>query len=265
VGLSQPTVSRRVASLARAMGVELLRAGPRGLELTPAGERLRQRAERVDREVAAALASVDPLDERPTGAVRLTAPEGLGLTRVAPRLEAFRREHPGIDLVLVAESVLANLSRREADLALRFVPPRQRDLVMRRLASVPFAPYASPRYLHLHPRQPGDGIVAGDELVALHESLEGTPESAWLRRHARSLRVGVRVRTALALREALAAGAGVGLLPDYLGDTPGLRRLGTGPVLHRDLYLVYHRALRGVERVRIAARFVAACVERNPG
>jgi DNA-binding transcriptional LysR family regulator len=134
---------------------------------------------------------------------------------------------------------------------------------MRRLAAVPFAPYASPRYLRDHPRERGAGIVAGDELVALHESLESSPESAWLRAHTSRQRVRVRVRTPLALRSALLAGAGVGLLPDYLGDAPGLRRLGAGAVLHRDLFLVYHRALRGAERVRLVARFVASCVERR--
>jgi DNA-binding transcriptional LysR family regulator len=266
LGLSQPTVSRRLAGLARELGVELLRAGARGYALTTAGERLRGQLERVDRAILAAQRAVDRLDARPLGAVRLTAPEGLGLVVVAPRLEAFRREHPGIDLVLVAESNVANLSRREADLALRFVRPRQRELVMRRLATVPFAPYASPRYLRGRPRDPGAAIVAGDELVALHESLESSPDSAWLRAHAPQHRVRVRVHTQLALRSALLAGAGVGLLPDYLGDVPGLRRLGTGPALERDLFLVYHRALRGAERVQIVARFVASCVERRrPG
>jgi DNA-binding transcriptional LysR family regulator len=266
LGLSQPTVSRRLAALARELGVELLRAGARGYTLTTAGERLRGQLERVDRAILAAQRAVDRLDARPLGAVRLTAPEGLGLLVVAPRLEAFRREHPGIDLVLVAESNVANLSRREADLALRFVRPRQRELVMRRLATVPFAPYASPRYLRGRPRDAGAAIVAGDELVALHESLESSPDSAWLRAHAPQQRVRVRVHTQLALRAALLAGAGVGILPDYLGDVPGLRRLGTGPALERDLFLVYHRALRSAERVQIVARFVASCVERRrPG
>jgi DNA-binding transcriptional LysR family regulator len=262
LGLSQPTVSRRVAALARELGVELLRPGARGYELTMAGERLRAHVDRVDRAVLAAQRAIDRLDARAMGTVRLTAPEGLGLVVVAPRLDAFGREHPGIDLVLVAESTVANLSRREADLALRFVRPRQRELVMRRLAAVPFAPYASPRYLRGHPREQGAGIVPGDELVAMHESLESSPESVWLRAHAPQHRVRVRVHTQLALRSALLAGAGVGILPDYLGDVPGLRRLGA-PVLERDLFLVYHRALRNAERVQVVARFAAGCVERR--
>jgi DNA-binding transcriptional LysR family regulator len=263
LGLSQPTVSRRMAALARDLGVELLRPGARGLELTAEGRRLRSGAERVERDVLAALRALDRLDARPTGAVRLTVPEGLGIAVIAPRLQAFRREHPGIDLVLAAESTVVNLSRREADVALRFVRPRQRELVMRRLAAVPFAPYASARYLRAHPRASGAGLLAGDELVALHESMGGSPEAAWLRANAPQLRVRVRVLSTLALRAALLAGAGVGLLPDYLGAHPELRQLGGGAVLHRDLFLVHHRALRGAERVRLVAAFVADCVARR--
>jgi len=261
LGLSQPTVSRRVAGLARELGVEILRAGPRGYDLTAAGEILRARGEAMDREALAALQAIDRLDARPVGAVRLTVPEGLGLAVLAPELEGFARANPGIDLVLVAEAPVADLSRREADLALRFARPRQRNLVMRRIAAVPFSPYASPRYLRKHPRTPGQGLVPGDEVVAMHESVTA-PEAVWLRAHAKQHLVRIRVRTPLALRSALLAGAGVGILPDYLGDAPGLRRLGSDPVLHRDLFLVYHRAQRAVERVRIVARFVVECIER---
>jgi DNA-binding transcriptional LysR family regulator len=262
LGLSQPTVSRRVAALARELGVELLRPDARGYELTPVGRRLRTHLEGVERRVLTALRGVDRAGERSRGTVRLTAPEGLGLAIIAPRLWEFERDHPGIELVLVAEAAVANLSRREADLALRFVRPRQRDLVMQRVASVPFAPYASARYLRERPRPPGAGIVAGDVLVAPHESQEGSPEAGWLQAHAGGLRVRVRVLTPLAVRSALLADAGVGLLPDYLGDEPGLRRLGPA-ALHRDLFLVHHRALRGVERVRLVARFVASCLARS--
>jgi len=261
LGLSQPTVSRRLAALARALGSELLRVGARGYQLTPAGRALVAHAERMEREALSARRDLDRLDERPRGSVRLSAPEGLGLAVLAPRLDAFARQHPDIDLVLAAESAIANLSRREADLALRFQRPRQRELVMRRLASIPFALFASPPYLRAHPRDPGVGILPDDDLVALHESLEASPEGTWLQAQAPRQRVRVRVHASLALREAVLAGAGVGLLPVYLGKHPGLRRLGSIPVLHRELFLVFHRTLRNLERLRLVARFASECVE----
>jgi DNA-binding transcriptional LysR family regulator len=261
LGVSQPTVSRRLASLSRSLAVELARGGPRGLALTPAGVRLRDRLERVDAGIHGALRAVERGDVRAAGSVRLSAPEGLGLARIAPRLDAFRRAHPDIDLVLAAESSVANLSRREADLALRMVRPRQRELVLRRVATIAFAPYASPRYLRRRPRGPGGGVSPDDDVVGLRESMQDSPQAAWVRSLRPSPRIRVRVQTPVGLQAALLAGAGVGLLPAYLGDVPGLRRVGPAPALHRDLYLVHHRALRGVERVRIAARFVESCLE----
>jgi DNA-binding transcriptional LysR family regulator len=264
LGVSQPTVSRRVAALTARYGTALLRreAGGRYAP-TPAGAGILSRAERIDREVLEVSRAVDRLDARPQGAVRLTVPDGLGLTVIVPALEGFRREQPGIDLLVVAETEVANLSRREADVALRFVRPRQRELVLRRVASVPFALYAARRYLAARPREPGGpAILPGDDLVALHEAMAAAPEAAWLRRHGAAGRVRVRVRSTLALKTAVAAGGGIGLLPDYLGEDSALVPLTAGPALRRDCWLVFHRALRDVQRVRAVARFVAGCLER---
>jgi DNA-binding transcriptional LysR family regulator len=262
LGCSQPTVSRRVAALARRYGAALLVPEGGRYVASPAGRSVLERAERIEREVHAIAREIDRLDERPHGTVRLSAPEGVGLALVAPRLAEFHREHPGLDLLLVAEQPIVNLSRREADLALRFVRPRQRDLVVRLVARVPFAPYASEAYLRERPRE-GAALLDGDDVVALHEALADQPESRWLRALAPLARVRVRVRTTLALQAAVVAGAGVGVLPEYLGEHPALAPLRVrGPLLEREVYLVFHRALRGTARVRLASRFAAECVAR---
>ncbi|HZZ84910.1 MAG TPA: LysR family transcriptional regulator [Anaeromyxobacteraceae bacterium] len=256
LGVSQPTVSRRVAALTQRFGTALLRRDGSRYVLTAAGAGVLGRAERIDREVLAVSRAVDRLDALPQGSVRLTAPDGLGLALVAPALDAFRREHPGIDLLLQAESEVADLSRSEADLALRFVRPRQRELVMRRVATIPFLLYAAPGYLAAHPRAPGGPpVLPGDDLVALHDSMAGAPQSVWLRRHGAPGRVRVRVRSVIPLKVAVAAGAGLGVLPDYLGEDPALVALTPAPVMRGDVWLVFHRALKDVARVRAVARF----------
>jgi DNA-binding transcriptional LysR family regulator len=259
LGCSQPTVSRRVAALAGRHGAALLESRGGRWSLTPAGRRILLRVERMEREAEAVAREVDRLDERPQGAVRVSAPEGLGLTRIVPRLAEFRRSHPVIDLVLVGEAGVVDLTRREADLAVRFVRPRQHELVVRRVGSVAFAPYASAAYLAARPR-PGDALRADDDVVAYHEEQAGWPESAWLRRHLPQGAARVRVRTPLAVRAAVAAGGGVGLLAPYLAEGAGLRQLGGAPPLVRDLFLVYHRALRRTARVQVVSRFLLECL-----
>ncbi|BDG08667.1 LysR family transcriptional regulator [Anaeromyxobacter paludicola] len=258
LGVSQPTVSRRIAALAERFGTALLRRDGSRYVLTGAGASVLARAERIDREVLAVSRAVDRLDAQPHGSVRLSVPDGLGLALVAPALDDFRREHPGIDLLLHAEAEIVNLSRSEADLALRFVRPRQRELVMRRVGSIPFRPYASPRYLASRPRERGGPpVLPGDDLVAFPEAMAGAPQSVWLRRHGAPGRVRVRVRSSVPMKAALLAGAGIGLLPDYLGDDPGLVPLTAEPVMRREVWLVFHRALKDVARVRAVARFAA--------
>lgn len=257
LGCSQPTVSRRMIALARRHGTALFETQGGRYVPTAAGRALADRAERIERDIHALTSEADHLGDRLEGAVRLTVPEGLGLAVIAPRLEAFRREHPGIDLLLVAEAQVVDLSRREADLALRFVRPTQRELVIRRVGTVPFGLYASASYVEERPQ-----AAAGfpEDVVALHESMDESPESVWLRRQLPRARVRVRVRSTLPLRAAVLAGVGAGVLPDYLATDPALRLLRPAAV-RRDVFLVYHRALRTSARVRATGRFVVDCFE----
>ena len=258
LGCSQPTVSRRMAALAARHGGAIFETLSGRYVPTEVGLSLAERAERIEGEIHALAGEVDHLGARPAGAVRLTAPDGLGLMVIAPRLDAFRREHPDIDLLLVAEAQVVDLSRREADLALRFVRPSQHALVVRRVGTVPFSLYASARYLRDRPAATG----APADLVSLHESMDESPESRWLRTQFPAARVRVRVRSTLAIQAAILAGAGAGVLPDYLATDPSLRAIGP-PGVKRDVYLVYHRARRGSPRIRAVGRFAAECVAQR--
>ena len=129
LGCSQPTVSRRMSALARRHGAALFETlGGRYLP-TAAGRALAERAARIEQDILALASEVEHLGTRSEGRVRVTAPEGFGLAVIAPRLEGFRRANPGIELVLVVEAQIADLSRREADLALRFDPDLARSLL----------------------------------------------------------------------------------------------------------------------------------------
>jgi DNA-binding transcriptional LysR family regulator len=107
----------------------------------------------------------------------------------------------------------------------------------------------------------GNLLLPTEDVVAFHEDLASSPEAAWMRRHLPLGRVRVRVRMPLAVRAAVVAGAGVGLLSPYLAGDPMLRRLGGAPPLVRDLYLVHHRSLHRTARLQIVSRFVLECLE----
>lgn len=255
LGCSQPTVSRRMSALAQRHGAALFETLGGRYVPTEAGRALAARAARIEQDILALASEIDHLGTRTDGRVRVTAPEGFGLAVIAPRLGAFRREHPGLDLLLVVEAQLADLSRREADVALRFVRPTQRNLVIRRAGSYAYGLYASERYLAEHPRA---AAGAPEDLVTLHDSMDASPEAAWLRERFPRASIRVRARSTLAVRAAVLAAAGAGMLPDYLAGDPGLRLLAPAEV-RREAFVVYHRALRGSARVRAVGRFLAEC------
>ena len=261
LGCSQPTVSRRMSLLAVRHGAVLFETLGGRYVPTAAGRALADRAARIEEEILALATEVDHLGTRGQERVRVTAPEGFGLAVIAPRLDAFRREHPAIDLVLAAEAQVADLSRREADLALRFMRPTQRNLVIRRVGTYASGLYASARYLDAHPRAASG---APEDLVTLHESMDASPESVWLRQRFPRAAVRVRARSTLAVRAAIVAGAGAGVLPDYLAGDPALRWISPADV-HREAFVAYHRALRGSARVRAVGRFLAACFATRLG
>jgi DNA-binding transcriptional LysR family regulator len=259
LGVDQSTVSRRLEAFTRRTGTALVERQGRRWVATDAGREAQARAEAAERELLGFFREVDGVDRRAEGTVRLTAPEGLGLAVFAPRLPAFRAAHPGVRLLLSAESPVLDLARREADVAVRFVRPVQRELRVRRLCTIPFHAWASRAYLEARPRR-GLAVAEEDDRVALHEQASAGPEVAWARE--RPSQVRVQVRSPFALGAAVAAGAGVGVLAPYLGRFFGLQRLSGGPQLERDLFLVLHRSQRASARVRAVVAWVEECLGR---
>ena len=178
--------------------------------------------------------------------MRLTTTETLGDRFLVPRLAAFRREHPGIDLEVTADHRTLSLARREADLAIRLARPEAGELVTRRLATLGYGLYAAPG--------------AADALIAYDDSLAHLPEMRWLARHAAGCRVAFRSNSLPAQLAAVRAGFGRALLPRWLAEAePGLPALEPpAPLPEREVWLVVHRDLKEVPRVRALIDHVVA-------
>lgn len=140
--VAQPTVSRRVADLEARMGEPLFVRGVQGATVTAFGERLLAPARRMAEWAAEVERAAEGGEAAPSGVVRVTAPPGVAFEVVAPFAAALREELPEIRLEVVSTVQYLDLSRREADLALRTQRPAQRDLEVLaslELAAVPFA------------------------------------------------------------------------------------------------------------------------------
>lgn len=241
------TVSRRVEALEKSLGLRLFDRLPRQWQLTAEGENLVPGVRRLEDEALSlqrAAAGVAPL----SGTVRISAPPVMASCLVVPKLGPLSKKLPGICLEVVGETRDANLSRREADIALRMSRPKANGLAARPLVDVGFALYASRHYLAQH----GAKHWA---FVGYEESLLDMPQQQWLEKNAAGRPFAFRSNDLHTLLQAVRAGLGVGVLPHFLARNDPLLVPITSPEcpVKRTLWLVLHPDVRRSPRVRAVA------------
>jgi len=265
LSVNQSTVTRRVAALQQALGARLLER--RGAEqlLTPLGERLRPMLTAMEEQALTLERAALGLDARPAGTVRLTTIETLATRLLAPRLGRFRELAPDVDLEIDANPRTLDLGRREADIALRVARPRQGAMLARRLGLLGFALYASEDYLARRGVPRLGASFAGHDVIADDETNSWSLEVKWMTALTRDARIVVRMASWQARLVAAEADAGVSVLPCLLGDaSPRLRRLGRREDLaHREIWLLVHRELRHVARIRVVLDFITELVGKR--
>jgi DNA-binding transcriptional LysR family regulator len=168
----------------------------------------------------------------------------------------MRALHPEIQLEIVISNALANLTRREADIALRPTPAPPEILVGRRVADIAHAIYGSHAYLSLR-----DGKDFSEhDWIGLDDALASTVIGRWMHQNIRATQVVCRVDALPALRDAADAGAGLAMLPCYVGDlAPTLRRVTPRalPEPRSALWLLTHDDLKRTARIRATLDFLA--------
>jgi DNA-binding transcriptional LysR family regulator len=248
LGVSHPTVARRVRSLEDTIGARLFDRLPDRFVLTAAGEELLADAQAMERAAESIDRRSAGLTDTAQGTVRISAGEAMTgfLARHLPRL---RRNLQCVEFELVASHMLANLSRREADLLIREQVPDLASIVTRRLGRVAYAVYGSP---DLPVADAARDTLRALPWLGFDDEHDYMPGQSWVLELLEGARPAVRVNNWLVLQEAARVGAGLALLPCYLGDDdPALRRIG--PILEEvaaDQWLLVHRDLRDLPRVR---------------
>lgn len=273
-GTTQPTVSKVVASLERELGVRLLERSTTSLQATVQGQRFYDGARRVLEEYAEAVADARGQTERPAGLLRVNAPVALGQLRLNALVQAFLAQYPEIDIELILNDRFVDLVEEGVDVALRLgeaatLPP---NVVARKLGESARHLVAAPAYLQGHAplREPEElarhdyirfaWLAAGDR-VELHNGARQVVVAT----HGR-----FRVNNALAIRDTLALGAGIGLCPDWLVRD----LLASGQLVQvlpawsgapQQLFLLYPSRRYQPLRARLFSDFIAAQVAALPG
>lgn len=255
LGVDHSTAFRRLNVLEAGLGVRLFERLPGGTyRATVSGQRMAAAAERMEDEALTLDRDIAGLDHRLSGRLRITSSETLAYRVLTRHLAAFRRAHPGIVVELVIDNRVLSLSRREADLALRPIRPKEGDLWGRKIADVAWTLYGAPAYLEAK-----EGPIAAladlgrHDLIGWEEGMTGIRAADWLGRAADDAAFVYRSNSLVNQLGAARAGIGLALLPCYLGDRePDLARAVAEPVpdLAGELWIVTHADLKGTARVR---------------
>jgi DNA-binding transcriptional LysR family regulator len=255
LGVTHSTVFRRLGAIEEQMRARLFERFRDGYVPTPAGETAAESAARLEDEVLTLERRLSGQDLKPSGIVRITTTDTFG-TILMRHLPAMRAVHPEIQFEIAISNAMANLTRREAEIAIRPTPEPPEILVGRRIADIAHAIYGSRAYLSRHENKD----LSAHDWIALDDALASTVIGRWMHENLRAAHITCRVDALPALRDAVLAGLGLALLPCYLGDpASGLRRL-TPKTLEEPrsaLWLLTHDDLRRTARIRATLDFLA--------
>lgn len=253
LSVSQPTVSRRLETMERGLGVRLFTRTRKGYALTSAGAELFETVVRVEEELMQADRSIKGRDQEISGRLRFTSTEIFVNGYLGPHLWSFLGTHPEIELHLACTQNLLNIGRGEADIAIRFTEKPPETLVGRRLGTVAYAIYAA-------------SSKAGQEFQGMD-----TDELPWIGMFDEnfnrmlygtflpSTRPKHRVDSMAAMQAMVREGLGVSILPCYTADIdPSLTRLTPTPLIDPkfSIWMLYHRDTRHTGRLRLFADFL---------
>lgn len=252
------TVGRHVEALERALALQLFVRRRDGYSLNAAGERLLRHARALEAEIDALHRTVVAEERLPSGTVTVTSAESMGECFLLRHLPALCARHPGLRIDLVIDSRSFDLTRREADVALRLARPTQADLKARRLGVLGYGLYASPAYLAARgqPRRVED--LRSHLVIDWTGDFGQVAPVAWWRQVTAGAQTAIRTNPAGARLRAAEAGMGVALAPCVMAaDRARLVRLLPAVAIPAlDIWLLAHRDTAGLARVRAVLDFL---------
>ncbi|NJN47754.1 MAG: LysR family transcriptional regulator [Candidatus Competibacteraceae bacterium] len=265
LGVTQPTVGRRIQDLETRLGARLFERLSHGYVLSPAGENIRELAKDMQKQALTIERRVSGENTRISGRVCVSTTEGLAVYWLASKLPLLKNQYPELDVELVIGLPLLDVLRREADVVLRVGTPGSEELIGRRVSKVVCGLYGSQAYLSAHgePRRLTD--LAQHTIIDSVRDIANLQQVNHLREVSKGAKVSLRCNHLITQLAAARAGLGLLALPSYMAwNLPELRR-----VLHNDfavvldLWLLTHRELRRTARVKAVINFIAQHVTQD--
>jgi len=262
--VTHSTVFRRINSLESSVGIKLFARHPEGYRLTEAGDEVLAYVERISDRIDELQRLLDNRSDELRGVINVTAPHNLAYRYLPAYLAEFRRLYPDIQVNLLVGNDELNLSRREADLAIRATPAPPEHLIGHKLFSLAWSAYASPAYLAEYGAPTDEEALKQHAIISSHNELLRLPAFDWVERHVPPQQIVARCSDLISMSALAVAGLGVALLPDDQAK-PELTRLFTfTPGRHSDLWVLTHPDLRDNRWVRVFKEFIIEKFRGDP-
>jgi DNA-binding transcriptional LysR family regulator len=258
-GVDSSTVFRTVQRSEKSLGQRLFERSRDGYRATELGQRLAEHAERIEAELEAARSLAQVREAAVSGLVRISTTDTLLNGLLLPSLHALRAAHPQLRLEIHARNELANLTQREADVALRATAKPPAHLVGRQLGPIRSAVFIARAAA---PKRSRDIDLANASWIAVDEALPEHPSVRWRRKHLPRVEPALRLNSVQAVFDAVRRGLGVGIAPLFLARgvddvtaiTPPLDECET------QLWLLTHPESRHLRRIQAVADHIARTV-----
>lgn len=262
--LNHATVSRRIGALEEALRAKLFRRLTTGSELTPAGERFLEIAERMEADMIAARSTLAGEGDDISGTVRIGAPDGFGVAFLARHLGELTALHRELTIQLVPVPRSFSLSRREADIAITVERPTEGRLVAGKLVDYTLGLFASRAYAEAHGLPASVAELTRHPLIGYVPDLIVSPPLDYEAEFSPDWHSTFAISSALGQAEAVRAGAGIGILHTFIARSmPDLIPVDIVAPIRRAYWLVYHETVRPLRRVQLVSSYITRAVERE--
>lgn len=263
LGVNNSTVFRRLNALEEALGVRMFERARSGYLLTSAGEEMVALATRMQDSITDFERRIAGQDVRPSGELRVTTTDTMFSHLIVPLYCSFRQKYPEITLDFIIENRILNLSRRDADVAIRATAEPPETLVGRRVANLTWGIYASQDMLNdigVTLEQACSQMPKDMRWVGYGEPMTITAAGRWLAMHWSAESLVMKANTMATLAGAIEAGVGAGLLPCFIGE--GLKNVHRLARVELDtsigIWVLTHPDIKRAARVRAFLEFFGA-------
>jgi DNA-binding transcriptional LysR family regulator len=244
-GLTQPTLGRHIETLERRLGSPLFLRSPRGLQPTDLALELKPHLHDMSAAASAAVRDASGAANSLVGSIRITA-------ILPPMLTGVREEHPGVVIEMMLSNINDDLSRREADIAVRMTPPSQSALIAKKVGEVTLGFWATAEYLERHGTPETLHDFEDHAIIGFDSPGRGIRDVPGLNMPVNRETFTFRSDSDLAQLAAMRAGFGIGVCQDGLARRYGLVRvLPNFTLFTLGCWIVMHENLRGSRRMRL--------------